>query len=62
MNAAIIRAVRNADNVPLIVGGGLRTPEQARAAHAAGADLVVVGTAVEAGGPGRIHDFVAALS
>jgi phosphoglycerol geranylgeranyltransferase len=62
VSPAVIRAVRNAVDVPLIVGGGLRTPEQARAARAAGADLIVVGTAVEAGGPGRIHDFVAALS
>lgn len=62
VSAAIIRAVRTAVSLPLIVGGGLKTPEQARAARAAGADLVVVGTAVEAGGPGRIRDFVAALA
>jgi len=58
---AVVRAVRQAVDLPLIVGGGLRAPEQARAARAAGADLVVVGTAVEAGGPERIADFVAAL-
>lgn len=62
VHPSIIRAVRQAVALPLIAGGGLRTPEQVRAARAAGADLVVVGTAVEAGGPGRIHDFVAALS
>jgi phosphoglycerol geranylgeranyltransferase len=60
--APLIRAVRGAVNLPLIVGGGLRTPDQVRAARAAGADLIVVGTAVEAGGPGRIRDFVAALA
>ena len=31
----------------LFVGGGIRTAEQARAARAAGADFVVIGTAVE---------------
>ena len=31
----------------LFVGGGIRTPPQARAARAAGADFVVVGTAAE---------------
>ncbi|HEX4574317.1 MAG TPA: geranylgeranylglyceryl/heptaprenylglyceryl phosphate synthase [Gemmatimonadales bacterium] len=31
----------------LFVGGGIRTPEQARAARAAGADFVVVGTVLE---------------
>jgi len=60
--AAIIRAVRRAVDLPLIVGGGLRSPEQVRAARGAGADFVVVGTAVEAEGPDRIHEFVAALS
>jgi phosphoglycerol geranylgeranyltransferase len=60
--APVIRAVRRAVDLPLIVGGGLRTPDQVRAARGAGADLVVVGTAVEAGGPGRVRDFVAALA
>jgi heptaprenylglyceryl phosphate synthase len=44
------------------VGGGIRGPDQARAARAAGADLVVVGTAVEEVGPARIQDLVAALA
>jgi len=46
----VIRACRAA--VPdrlLFVGGGIRTPEQARAARAAGADFVVIGTVVEEG-------------
>lgn len=42
-----IAALRATLDVPLIVGGGLRTPEQVSAALGAGADLVVVGTAVE---------------
>ena len=39
-----------AADVALFVGGGIRTPEQARVARAAGADFVVIGTAVEDGG------------
>jgi len=33
--------------VPLIVGGGIRTPEKIAANFRAGADMVVVGTAFE---------------
>jgi len=58
---ALIAAVRKAVPLPLVVGGGLRTAEQVRDAGRAGADLVVVGTAVEEGGPGRIRELVAAL-
>lgn len=43
----IIKAVKNEISVPLIVGGGLRTPEQVNAAWNAGADMVVVGNALE---------------
>jgi len=59
---ALIAAVRKAVPLPLVVGGGLRNPEQVRDAGRAGADLVVVGTAVEDGGPGRIRELVAALA
>lgn len=45
----MIRRVRQAVEVPLIVGGGIRSAEQFRAAAEAGADMVVVGTAVEEG-------------
>lgn len=43
----MISAVRAKVNIPLIVGGGLRTPESITAACTAGADIVVVGTALE---------------
>jgi phosphoglycerol geranylgeranyltransferase len=59
---AIVRAVRHAVDLPLIVGGGLRTPEAARAAREAGADFVVVGTAVERDGPSRLGEFAAAVA
>lgn len=44
---ALIRAAREATDGPLLVGGGIRTPDDARRARAAGADVVVVGTAFE---------------
>jgi putative glycerol-1-phosphate prenyltransferase len=45
----VIGAVRAAvpPPTPIFVGGGIRTPEQAGAARLAGADYVVVGTAIE---------------
>ncbi|MBN2612060.1 MAG: geranylgeranylglyceryl/heptaprenylglyceryl phosphate synthase [Bacteroidales bacterium] len=45
--AGMITAVKNNISVPLIVGGGLRTPEDVREAYLSGADMVVVGTAIE---------------
>jgi phosphoglycerol geranylgeranyltransferase len=59
---AIVRAVRRAVALPLIVGGGLRTPAAVRAAREAGADFVVLGTAVERDGAARLREFVAALA
>ena len=43
----MIRSVSNAVKVPLIVGGGIRTPEKALASAKAGADVIVVGNAIE---------------
>lgn len=43
----LIRAVSANTEIPLIVGGGIRTKEQIRSAFDAGADLVVIGTAIE---------------
>lgn len=45
--AELIRAVRNSIGIPLVVGGGIRTPEQAEAACKAGAQIVVVGNVLE---------------
>lgn len=44
---AVIRAVCEAVEIPVIVGGGIRTEEQKQIAYAAGATLVVIGTALE---------------
>ncbi len=43
----MVEAARRATELPLIVGGGIRSREQAAAAFEAGADFVVVGTAIE---------------
>ena len=43
----MIDAVSSATQVPLIVGGGIRTPEKALANAKAGADVIVVGNAIE---------------
>lgn len=42
-----IAAVRRSVELPIIVGGGIRNREQLYAAQQAGADMVVVGTALE---------------
>jgi len=45
--ADMIAAVRRAVPCPIIAGGGLRTPDAVMDAWAAGADLAVVGSAIE---------------
>jgi phosphoglycerol geranylgeranyltransferase len=47
ISPAMIRAVSQNIEIPLIIGGGIRTPEQAALAVEAGADVVVVGNALE---------------
>jgi phosphoglycerol geranylgeranyltransferase len=63
VNAAMISAVRAQINIPLVVGGGIENGEQIRATYRAGADMVVVGSAIErgAGGMERILGEAAAL-
>ena len=47
VNSEIIKAVKKQLQIPIIVGGGLRSKEQIHAAYKSGADIVVVGTAFE---------------
>lgn len=47
VSADMIRAVRSEVAVPLIIGGGIKTPAQAITALQAGADIIVVGNAIE---------------
>lgn len=43
----MISTVRKSVNLPLIVGGGINTPQKAQNALEAGADLIVIGNALE---------------
>lgn len=47
ISSELINKVSQNINVPLIVGGGIRTPEQATEVFKAGADIIVAGTIVE---------------
>lgn len=47
VSTKMIESVRKTLDIPLIVGGGLRSPEQVLAVSKAGATVVVVGTAIE---------------
>lgn len=57
----VISAVRQAVNLPLIVGGGICTPQQMLDAYAAGADIVVIGNHFEQH-PEQMADFIGVLS
>ena len=60
VSAAMIRAARDAAKGPLFVGGGVRGADGVRAARAAGADLVVVGTQFEQGGARAVRELALA--
>lgn len=60
VSESMIESVGGAVGVPLITGGGIRTPEKVAANLRAGADLVVVGTQVEQD-PGVIREMAAAV-
>jgi putative glycerol-1-phosphate prenyltransferase len=47
VNSEIIKKVKQAIQIPLIVGGGIRSKKQLEEAYNAGANLVVIGTAFE---------------
>jgi putative glycerol-1-phosphate prenyltransferase len=62
VSVEIIRACRTAvPGRPLFVGGGIRTPAQAKAARTAGADFVVIGTVIEEGPQDGLGAFVEAV-
>ena len=60
VSESMIEAVRGAVSVPLLVGGGIRTPEKAAAKLRAGAEVVVIGNAIEQD-PGLIREMAAAV-
>ena len=47
VNPELIKSVRTTDGLTIMVGGGIRTPEQAKLAAESGADWVVTGTLTE---------------
>jgi phosphoglycerol geranylgeranyltransferase len=47
VNPEIVKAVRAAVDKPIIVGGGIRTTEQAKIICEAGADIIVIGNVTE---------------
>jgi len=58
----IIRAVRSEISVPLIVGGGIRTPEYAASLVEAGADFIVIGNVLErSDDPEAVRKFAEAV-
>ncbi|MEP2404710.1 MAG: HisA/HisF-related TIM barrel protein [Nonlabens ulvanivorans] len=42
-----MKSVKNQLEIPLIVGGGLRSLQQLKSSYLAGADMLVIGTAIE---------------
>ncbi len=60
VSEAMIEAVSQNTTVPLIVGGGVRTPEKAYAQAQAGADVIVVGNILEKD-PLLLSDMAAAV-
>ena len=59
VSTQMIESVKGAIQIPLIVGGGIKTAEKVRANVEAGADIIVVGDAIEKD-PQLIRDMVLA--
>lgn len=58
----MIHAVKHLLEIPLIVGGGIRTKEQAISAASAGADIIVTGNVTEANDAAqRVSEIIAAI-
>jgi phosphoglycerol geranylgeranyltransferase len=58
----MIRAVKHLLDIPLIVGGGIRTKEQAIAAASAGADIIVTGNVTEnSDAKQRVSEIIGAI-
>jgi phosphoglycerol geranylgeranyltransferase len=58
----MIRAVRHLIEIPLIVGGGIRTKEQAIVAASAGANIIVTGNVTETSdAKQRVSEIIGAI-
>jgi phosphoglycerol geranylgeranyltransferase len=54
--------VKKSIDIPLIVGGGIRTSKQAKTAVASGADMIVTGNIVEeSGATSRFRNLVTSV-
>ena len=60
LNPKIISEVKKQINIPLIVGGGIRTPDEARAKVKAGASFIVTGNVLETSENGNLMAEMAA--
>lgn len=60
VSESMIQRVRDGISIPLIVGGGITDPEQAYRSCLAGADVIVVGNAIEKD-PSLIREIASAL-
>jgi len=60
IDTRMISAVANTIDIPLIVGGGIKTPEKAFENVKAGADIIVVGDILEKN-PGLLPEFAEAI-
>lgn len=60
VSTKMIKTVSKGTSIPLIVGGGIKTPEKAQANAAAGADLIIVGDAIESN-PSLIGEMAHAI-
>ena len=58
---ATIKAVRRVLSIPVIVGGGITTPDAARKVVEAGADIIVTGTVAEREGEAVLADIISAV-
>jgi len=57
----IIQKVKENVSIPVITGGGIKTPDQAKALKESGADIIVLGSIIE-DNPTLLPEFVNAIS
>ena len=57
ISTSMISAVADAISIPLIIGGGINTPEKAVEKCLAGADIIVVGNSIE-----KDHELIVSIA
>ncbi len=61
VSCPMIRAMKEALSIPLVVGGGIRKPEQASEIVGAGADIIVTGNVVEDNNSNMLRRIIEAI-